>query len=52
MPLQKLQTSIADEIKEHPALLQALRQPQLMFVPRQNYGVRKLWKRLSDKGRK
>ena len=49
MPLNKMRQSITDEIEKHPALLQACTQPQLKFVPKQNYGVRKLWKRLSDK---
>jgi hypothetical protein len=49
MALHKQNKSIVEEIEKHPALLEACKQPQLMFVPKQNYGVRKLWKRLSDK---
>ena len=46
MPWQKMQVSIVDEIEKHPVLLEACKRPQLMFVPRQNYGVTKLWRRI------
>lgn len=46
MPWQKTQRTIVEEIKEHPVLLKACKQPQLMFVPAQNYGVTKLWERI------
>ena len=29
------------------AIMRELRKPQLMYVKHQNYGVRKLWKRLN-----
>ena len=49
MPTPKHQQSIVDTLtKKSPLYLETLK-PQLMFVPRQNYGVRKLWKRLSEK---
>ena len=49
MPTPKHQQSIVDTLtKTSPLYLETLK-PQLMYVKQQNYGVRKLWKRLSDK---
>ena len=51
MPTPKHQQSIVDTLtKKSPLYLETLK-PQLMYVKQQNYGVRKLWKRLSAKNR-
>ena len=48
MPTAKHQQSIVETLnKKSPLYLETLK-PQLMFVPRQNYGVRKLWKRFNN----
>jgi hypothetical protein len=49
MALPKYQTSIVDTLTKLSPLYIACQQPQLMHVKRQNYDVRKLWKRMSDK---
>ena len=49
MPTPKHQQSIVDTLTKKSPLYLETQKPQLMFVPRQNYGVRKLWKRLSEK---
>ncbi len=49
MPTPKHQQSIVDTLtKKSPLYLETLK-PQLMYVKQQNYGVRKLWNRLSEK---
>ena len=40
--------SITQSLSESSPLLLECKKPQIMFVPSQNYGVRKLWKRLND----
>jgi len=35
-------------VKKDGPIMKELQKPQLMFVPKQNYGVRKLWKRLNN----
>ena len=52
MPTPNHQQSIVDTLtKNSPLYLETLK-PQLMYVKRQNYGVRKLRKRISDKNKK
>lgn len=52
MPTQKHQRSIVDTLTKNSPLYLEMQKPQLMYVPRQNYGVRKLWKRIDDNKRK
>lgn len=49
MRIVKHQPSITEGLTKDSPLYIACHQPQLMYVKKQNYGVRKLWKRLSDK---
>jgi hypothetical protein len=49
MPTPKHQQSIVDTLTKDSPLYIACHQPQLMYVKRQNYGVRKLWKRFKEK---
>ena len=52
MPTPKHQQSIVDTLTKTSPLYLETQKPQLMFVTRQNYGVRKLWKRIDDNKRK
>ena len=39
---------IEETITQDGPIIKELQKPQLMFVSKQNYGVRKLWKRLNN----
>ena len=46
--MAKDSTSIVDHLKKDSPLLLESKKPQLMYVKHQNYGVRKLWRRLDN----
>lgn len=53
MPWEKIRNqTILDDLKPDSPLLKACQEPQLMFVPHQDHGVRRLWKRIADNKRK
>ena len=52
MPIPTNQKSITDDLSKKSPLYLECQKPQLMYVKHQNYGVRKLWKRISDKNNK
>ena len=41
-------SSIVDHLKKDSPLLLECKKPQIMYVKHQNYGVRKLWRRLNN----
>jgi hypothetical protein len=46
--MAKDRTSIVDHLKKDSPLLLECKKPQIMYIKHQNYGVRKLWRRLDN----
>ncbi len=46
--MAKDSTSIVDHLKKDSPLLLECKKPQIMYVKHQNYGVRKLWRRIDN----
>jgi hypothetical protein len=46
--MAKDSTSIVDHLKKDSPLLLECKKPQIMYIKHQNYGVRKLWRRLDN----
>jgi len=46
--MAKDSTSIVDHLKKDSPLLLECKKPQIMYVRHQNYGVRKLWRRIDN----
>ena len=41
-------SSIVDHLKKDSPLLLECKKPQIMYIKHQNYGVRKLWRRIDN----
>ena len=41
-------SSIVDKLAKDSPLLLEIRKPQIKFIRHQNYGVRKLWRRIDN----
>ena len=46
--MAKDKTSIVDHLQKDSPLLLECKKPQIMYVRHQNYGVRKLWRRIDN----